>query len=564
MKYKELVNLYEDLSSTTKRLEKIDILSKFLRTLSESDKDALYLLLGDISPEYDRRKIGISNQLVIKAISKATGISDSTVLQEWKKIGDLGKVSEELAKRKKQSTLLSGGSLTTKKVLENLRKLPELEGKGTVSKKLSLITELLTSASSKEALYLVRTLIGDLRIGIKSSTVREALAKSFFKEEERKEASEIIQNAYDKSSDLATIFELSKKGIKHLQKVSIKVGKPIKVMLSQKASSIEEGFKKCGEPLAAEFKYDGFRMMINKSGDKVVLYTRRLEEVTRQFPDIVQVIKKNVRAKSCIIDSEVIGYNPKTKKHVPFQKISQRIKRKYEIERLIKELPVEIKAFDILFHDGKSLINEPFEKRSKFLKKVIKNEKFKMTTSDQIITDKVSKVKEFYKKAIVDNQEGLMLKNLQAPYKPGSRVGHMLKLKEELRDLDLGITGAEYGTGKRAGWLSSFYIACRKEGKFLEIGKVSTGLKEKEEQGVTFKELTKLLKPHIISEEGRFVKIKPKVVVSVTYQEMQKSPKYSSGYALRFPRFTGLRPDRKASDAATIKEVESDYKSQKK
>jgi DNA ligase-1 len=181
MRYKKLAELYESLSSTTKRLEKTEILADFMKDISETDKDILYLLLGDIYPEYDERKIGISSQLAIKAISKATGTEKEKVVKEWKTVGDLGKVAEKLTQGKKQSTLMQSKILTTEKVLENLRKLPALEGKGTVDKKISLITELLTSASPIESLYLVRTLIGDLRIGIQESTVREAMTSAFFK-----------------------------------------------------------------------------------------------------------------------------------------------------------------------------------------------------------------------------------------------------------------------------------------------------------------------------------------------------------------------------------------------
>ncbi len=569
MLYQELAELYQQIENTPKRLEKTEILSKFLKRLSEEDKDVMHLLIGKIYPEGNEKEIGISNQITIKAISKSTGAAESKVLEMWKKIGDLGKVAEEISKQKKQTTLRLAEKLTTKKVLENLRELPELEGKGTVSKKLLLITELLSSASPIEAKYLIRTLIGDLRIGIKSSTIREALASAFFSENERKLASEKIQNAYDKLSDLAIIFELSKKGLEQLEKVSLKTDKPIKVMLAQKAESIEDGFEKCGKYLAAEYKYDGFRMLINKKDDLVILYTRRLENVTKQFPDIVEVVKKNVKAKSCIIDSEVVGYNPKTKKYVPFQQISQRIRRKYDIDRLIKELPVEIKTFDIVLYNDEDLINLPFEKRSELLKKIIKNEKYKITTADQLITDKVSEVREFYKKAVKDNQEGLMLKNLKAPYKPGSRVGYILKLKEELRDFDLVITGAEYGTGKRTGWFSSFILSCKKNKEFLEIGKVGTGISEKAEsvegtERTTFEELTNLLKPLIISEEGTRVEIKPKIIVSVTYQEIQKSTNYSSGYALRFPRVRTLRPDKPVSEITDLEEVEKEYRKQGK
>ena len=284
MRYIKLAELYEALSATTKRLEKTDILSKFLFHLEEKDRDVLYLLMGGIYPDYDERKIGISSQLVIKALSKATGSTSEKVNHEWKKIGDLGKVAELLIKEKKQRTLASH-VITTEKIIENLRKLPELEGKGTIEKKLALITELLTSAEPIEAKYLTRTLIGDLRIGIQESTIRDAMAKAFFKEEEKSEASEKIQDALDKTNDIAFVFDIAKKGkISKLDSAELEVGKPIKAMLAQKVSSIEEGFEALGTPCAIEYKYDGFRLIIHKNDKGITLYTRRLENVTKQFP----------------------------------------------------------------------------------------------------------------------------------------------------------------------------------------------------------------------------------------------------------------------------------------
>ena len=567
MLYKELVEVYEKISLTTKRLQKIEILSEFLKKIKKEDKEILYLLIGNIYPEYDQREMGISTQLAIKAISKATGVNPKEVINEWKNIGDLGEVSKKLIENKKQSTLQTY-KLTTSKVLENFRKLPELEGKGTIEKKISLITELLTSSSPAESLYLIRTLMSDLRIGIKISTLRDALAKTFFPEdkESQKKASEKIQNAYDLSSDIAKIFELSKEG-KNFD-VVLEAGKPIKVMLAQKASSISEAFEKAGKPLVCEFKYDGFRMLITKKENKISLYTRRLENVTKQFPDVVETIKSHIKGEEFTIDSEVVGFDSKTKKYVPFQEISQRIKRKHDIEKLAKNLPVEIKVFDAISYNGKNLIKEPFQERTKLLKKIIKNEKYKITTADQKITDNEKEVREFYEKAIKDNQEGLILKNLTAPYKPGSRVGYMLKLKEELRDFDLVIVGAEYGTGKRVGWLSSFILACKDEENFKTIGKMGTGIKEKisleNKENTSFHELTKLLKPLITKIEDKKVEVKPKVVVSVTFQEIQKSPTYSSGFALRFPRLTALRLDRDSSDITTLKEVKESFQKQKK
>ncbi len=562
MRYSKLAEFYEEVSSTTKRLEKIDILSKFLKFLTDKDREVMYLLLGDIYPEYDERRIGISNQLAIKAISKATGTDAKKVLFEWKTIGDIGKVAEKFTIHKKQSTLHSH-ILTTEKVLENLRKLPELEGKGTVGKKLNLITELLTSATPIEALYLVRTLIGDLRIGVQESTVKYGILKAFFKN--NKEYETKIQQAIDNSNDLAVVFDISKKGkVKDLEKVHLEVGKPIKAMLAQKVIKIEDGFKALGSPCAIEYKYDGFRLIIHKQGKKVTLFTRRLENVTKQFPEVVEYILKFVKGNSFILDSEVVGYSKKTKEYTEFQSISQRIRRKYNIDKMQRDLPVEVNVFDILYYNGKSQLEEAFEKRTELIKKIIKNHPYKIIHAKQIITGDAKKAKEFYKKALKDNQEGVMMKNLKAPYKPGRRVGNMLKIKPEERDLDLVITGAEYGTGKRSGWMSSFILSCKKGDKYLEIGKVGTGIKEKTEQGISFEELTKKLKPLIIKEKGKRVDFKPKIIVAVTYQEIQRSPNYNSGWALRFPRFTALRTDKHLSEISTLEEVENDFKHQKR
>jgi len=223
-----------------------------------------------------------------------------------------------------------------------------------------------------------------------------------------------------------------------------------------------------------------------------------------------------------------------------------------------------------LYHNGKPLLNEPFEKRTAIIRKIVKNHPYKIIHAKQIITSDEAVAEKFYKQALKDRQEGAMFKNLKAVYQPGRRVGHMLKIKPEERDLDLVITGGEYGTGKRHGWLSSFILSCRnKNGKFLEIGKVGTGIKEKateetNDDEVSFHELTEKLKPYFLEEKGKSVKIKPKVIVSVTYQEIQKSPNYNSGFALRFPRFTALRPDKPLSEISSFEEIKKDFENQKR
>jgi len=550
MLYSELCGLYQSLENTSKRLEKTQILSDFLKKLNPQEDKVLYLIQGRVFPDYDERELGISTQLAIKALVKSSGLTQDLIIKSWKKLGDLGLVAEVARKSSKQHPLFTS-KLTPEKVLENLRKLPELEGKGTVEKKLALISELLTSSLPIEAKYLIRTLIGDLRIGCGEGVIRDSIAKTFSL------ATEKIQEAYDKSLDFAEIFDLAK-NLK-LDTINLSPGKPVKVMLYPKASSIEEAFETVGKPAAFEFKYDGFRVMINKEkSGNIKIFTRRLENVTNQFPDVVRFASNNVQGESFIIDCEAVGYSPKTKLYTPFQDISQRIKRKYSIQEIEKKLPIELEVFDVIYYEGRNLINTPFQERRKLLEKIIKPEKYKIKLAEQIITDNQAKAQDFFEKALKENQEGVMAKSLSGIYKPGARVGYGVKIKPQDKDFDLIITGAEFGNGKRAGWLTSFDVSCRDKENLLEIGKVSTGLKEKEEQGLSFKEMTKLLKPLTKEEQGKHIIVKPEIVVSVIYQNIQSSPSYSSGYALRFPRITRLRPDRSVKDIASLDEIKKE------
>lgn len=559
MQYSALAETYDKLASTTKRLEKTDILAEFLTQIPEQETDIIHLIQGNIYPDYDQRKLGLSEQLAIRAIAKAVGTTKELVTQEWKKIGDLGKVAKSLCKEKKQTTLFGGVKLTTNKVLENLKKIPGLTGTGTEAHKLALITELLTSATPVEAQYITRTIIGDMRIGVQESTIKSAILKAFF--ENNKEYEPILQKAIDISNDLAHIFQISKhKDIEELKKIKLEVGSPIRAMLAAKVSSAEEALKTMGSPLAAEYKYDGFRMLVHKEKGKVTLFTRRLENVTKQFPEIEEYVKEFVKGDTFILDAEAIGYDKKTKKYTDFQAISQRIRRKHKIEEIKNKLPVELAVFDILFYNGESQIETPFQQRAELVRKILTPHPYKIIPSHMIITSDPEEIKQFYKKALADNQEGLMLKTLDAEYNPGRRVKQMVKLKPEDKDLDLVIVGGEWGTGKRSGWISSFTLACQKDGEYLEIGKVGTGVSEKEESGkITFEQLTNLLKPLIKKEDGKDITVKPKIIVAVTYQDIQKSPNYSSGFALRFPRITVLREDKPLNEIATTEEIKNAF-----
>jgi len=574
MDYQNLVDIYIKLESTSKRLQKTKIISDFLKEVKTGLAEIILLLQGRVFPKHEDTKIGIASKLVLKAISTATGHPAAKIEKEWKHTGDLGLTVENLTSKKPQSTLVSH-KLSVSKVFDNIRKLSTLEGMGSVDRKIRLISELLTSAHPKEARYIVRTLLEDLRVGIGEGTVRDAIVWAYLEPRISLEEDDIkiedrehynksvasVQEAYDMTNDFAVTAELAKQG--KLDDVELKIGRPVKVMLALKVSTAEEGLEKCGKPAAVEYKLDGFRLQIHKEGEKVTLFTRRLEDVTAQFPDVVKSVRESVKG-SCILDAEAVGYSPKTKKYLPFQSISQRIKRKYDIDEIAEKFPVEANVFDILYHK-KSMLKIPFRERRKMIEKLVTGKPYHIVCVEHILADDPKKINGFFKKSIDAGNEGLMLKSLDAPYKPGARVGHMVKLKETMENLDLVIIAAEWGEGKRANWLSSFTMACRDDnGGLVEIGKVSTGLKEKREEGLSFDEVTELLKPLIISEKGREVIVKPKIVLEIAYEEIQKSPTYRSGYALRFPRIILLRDDRGIGDITDISYVEELYYSQKK
>ena len=560
MNYLSLVEVYERLAATRKHREKVVILVAWLRTLHRAGNyEWIYLLRGKVVPDYDTREYGISGQLIIKAIAHAFGIKNESIVQRYKKLGDIGDIAAEFVEKRHQKALFSR-ALSVENVFETLRKLLTISGTGAVEKKVSLVAELLGVANAREARYIVRTVLQDLRVGVADALLVDALAATFF--HENTEICEKLREAYDLTNDSAAIFVAASKGIESLNCISIIPGRPIAVMLPVKVTNLQEAFRICGKPAALEHKYDGFRMLINYDGRRVTLFTRKLEDVTLQFPDVVEAVKAQVNAKNFILDSEVVGYDLQKKKYMPFEAISQRIRRKYDIDTLIKKLPVEINVFDVLYVDGKSVMQLPFKERRALLETLVKTKAWSIRPSRQVVTENEEEASEFYEEALQMGEEGIMVKALDAPYKQGRRSGYMVKLKPVVRDLDVVIIGAEHGSGKRAGWLTSYVVACRTSDGFAEVGMVSSGLKEKEEEGTSYEEMTTFLKPLIVSAQGNRVNVKPKIIVSVTYQNIQPSSSYNSGYALRFPRLVKFRDDKRADQATTISEIKKLFKLQ--
>ncbi|MBR9702460.1 ATP-dependent DNA ligase [Candidatus Woesearchaeota archaeon] len=582
MDYSLLADAYRKLSETSKRLEKTAIIAEFLTSVPDDDLEAATLLLqGRVFPKWDKRTLGVSSKLAAKAIATTTGASEKEVHDLWRKHGDLGKVSELLLSKKKQATLFTK-TLTLKEVMMTLRKLPEVEGMGSVTKKLQFISSLVSAAKPEDAKYILGTVLEALRLGIAEGTLRDAIAWSFLetpvkdgqiideKREEYNKIVNVVQAAYDRCSDFAQVAHAAKKGgIGELKTITFVIGTPVRVMLAQREATVASALERVSKPCALEYKYDGFRMQIHKDGDTVRIFTRRLEEVTIQFPEVVAYAKKYVAAKTALLDGEAVGFDKKTGKYTPFQAISQRIRRKYDIDEISKKLPIELCLFDILYLDGEEVLDKPFVERRKLLRTALPEDHDKeIRLSQYLETADEAEGEAFYKEALAAGNEGVMAKNLQGPYKPGARVGHMVKVKPTLETVDLVIVAAEWGEGKRSGWFTSFTLACYDpiEDEFLTIGKVGTGLKELDNEDpevVTFDKLTKLLQDDVITETGRKVTVKPRIVIEVKSEEIQQSPTYEAGFALRFPRVVRLREDRSPDSATDIEEVRLAFKQQK-
>ena len=547
MDFSTLVEIYEKLEKTTSRLEMTSIVSEFLSTVPDDKLPVILLfLMGRVFPIWSDKELGVGSKLVIKAISNVSGIPEFSIEDKIRETGDTGLAAESLLVKKVQTTLFQE-KLTVEKVHHNLEKLASVEGKGAQDKKISYITELLSFAEPVEAKYIIRLILEELRLGVGEGIVRDAIARAFNVD------AKLVERAYSLISDIGEVAKIAKnEGNEGLKKAKIIPGRPIEVMLAQKVENVSEALKKLGIA-AFEIKYDGARLQIHKYNNVVELFTRRLENVTRQFPEVVKYAEENIKANSAIVEGEMVAIISKENRHPrPFQDLSKRIKRKYNIEEMIEKIPVEVNLFDIVYYNGKQLIDEKFNERRKILRKII-NETNLFRLSDQLVTDDAKKAEEFYERALDLGHEGVMAKNLDAPYQPGSRVGYMYKIKPIMETLDLVIVGATWGEGRRAHWLGSYLLAVRDPdtGDFLTIGRMATGFTDDQ-----LKEMTSILKPLITEQIGKEVKLKPKIVVEVGYEEIQRSPTYESGYALRFPRLIRIRDDKQVKDADTLQRIE--------
>ncbi|MHC1623498.1 MAG: ATP-dependent DNA ligase, partial [Candidatus Methanospirareceae archaeon] len=392
----------------------------------------------------------------------------------------------------------------------------------------------------------------ELRIGVGEGIVRDAIAQAFDVPKGE------VERAYMLTNDLGLVAATAKKGVEELKKLGITPGRPVKMMLAQVAKSMESAIDEMKEA-AVEWKYDGARVQIHKVNDEVTLFSRRLENVTKSLPDVVKAIEDAVAYKQVILEGEAIAIGEDGRPR-PFQDILKRFRRKYDIEKMVKEIPLHLTLFDTLYVNGKSLIHKPLSERRRVLEKSLKKKSSEIKVTPQTVTNDVKVVEEIYKEALSAGHEGVMLKNPKSAYTPGKRGKNWLKIKRIAETLDLVVIGGMWGEGRRANLIGSYLLACRDPvtGNLLGIGRVGTGMTDEQ-----LAELTGLFKDLIISEKGKDIELKPEIVFEVGYEEIQKSPNYESGYALRFPRLVSIREDKSVEDTDSIERVQELYKTRR-
>jgi len=550
--FKALAELCEKLEATSKRLLMVDLVADFLKNLeAEEVEPAVSMILGRPFPKWSQQTLEVSWATLSEIIKRITGVEWNVFMDAFGKTGDIGSATKTVfgeSKVKRQATLFER-TLTIIEVRRSLEAIAETTGYGSRERKERLIEALLSLASPIEAKYLIKIFIGEMRTGFYEGLMEQAVSKAF------QIPLEVVQKASMTIGDIGEVTAIAKiEGKEGLLKIGFKVFRPVRLMLAQMANDVAEALKEHGSKTAFEYKLDGARVQIHKLGEEVRIFSRRLTDVTKSLPEIVETARKNVKAKEAILEGEVIAVDSLSYP-IPFQHLMRRFKRVHAIEDMVEKIPVKLYLFDILYLNGESLISVPYLHR----RQILAENAGEIPLTKQIVTDKTEEVEQFLKEAIDAGHEGLMAKKVDSPYTPGIRGKRWLKIKPVLEPLDLVIVTAEYGYGRRHEWLSDYYLAARdaETGEFLTVGKTFKGLTDAE-----IIEMTKRLKELTIKEEPRRVFVIPKIIVEVTYNEIQKSPKYKCGMALRFARINRIREDKTPEEADTIQRVREIYEKQ--
>lgn len=573
--FREVVDYYEQLEATTKRLEMTDILAALLSKTPPAVIDkVVYMTLGELYPAYVGLELGVAEKLAARAIRQVSGAGEKELNEMFSRHGDLGTVAELLLRTKEQTTLFTQ-ELTVEEVYSSLEKIAKASGPGAVDVKTAVLSKLLAMATPVEAKHIIRIVTGKMRLGVADMTVLDALAKAFGGDRE------VYERAYNLSSDIGLVAKTAAlEGVEGVSKFRVRVGIPVRCMLAERLSSAVEILEKMDGVGFTEYKYDGERMQIHKAGQRVWIFSRRQENITQQYPDVVEAVEKYVKAAEAILECEAVPLDPETGETLPFQELMHR-KRKKEIERAAEEYPVALYFFDILYADGEDLTTKPFLERRKILEKVVvEDERIKLSTG--LLTHSPEEVEKIFAEAVEAGCEGVIVKSVgeDSVYRAGARGWQWIKFKRDYRSemidtVDLVVVGAFHGRGRRRGRFGALLTAVYNEERdvFQTVCKVGSGFKDEDLERFT-EMLNQLKIPHkharVESLMTPDVWVEPSIVLEIIGAEVTLSPvhtcawgvlKEGYGLGIRFPRYTGrLRTDKKPEDATTDKEIVEMYR----
>ncbi|MGQ0637773.1 MAG: ATP-dependent DNA ligase, partial [Nitrososphaerota archaeon] len=578
MKFSLIAETLKIMESTTKRLELTQYLVDLVKiTPPELISNVVYLLQGKLRPDHEGVEMGVAEKIAIKAISKSAGISVKKIEHEYNEGGDLGQAASRILEQKTQTTFLTE-PITVERVYDTLYKIAELKGARSQDMKMKYISSLLNDANPIEAGFILKIITGSLRLGIADYTLMDSLAIAFTGSKENRV---VLEHAYNVSSDLGRVSAvLAKDGIEAIKNFQVSIFSPVRPMLAERVKTADEAHEKMGPEFAAEYKLDGERVQLHLQEEKVVLYSRSLENITNYYPDIVEKITKSINAREAILEAEAVAINEDSGEYLAFQELMHR-RRKYKVAKAVLQYPITVNFFDAMFVDGKSCLDLPYKERRKLLEKIVKEDSFAKLMPKAIVKTN-NEVEDVLENAITAGCEGLMLKQLDSPYRAGARGSNWLKLKREYRNelgdsLDLVVIGAFFGRGRRTGRYGALLLATYddKTDTFSSICKVGTGFTDEsldQFYQILFNKITLKKNPRINSGLEAEVWFEPEVVIEVVASEITLSPihktamdviRKGSGLALRFPKFTGIiRFEKTPENATTDQEIISLYNGQ--
>jgi DNA ligase-1 len=583
VEFSELAKVLASIESTTQRTAMVKLLVGLFKRLEPAEIDkAIYIILGDLRPPWEGLELGLGEKLCIRALARASGAKADDLEELYKRTGDMGETARRALSRRQAQTLLAfaGGrraGLSVAQVYDTLLKVAKASGEGSQDLKVSLLSSLFSQLSPDEAKYVARFVVGRLRLGVADMTLIDALAEAFDVPEDA------LERAYNVRPDLGLLGKLvAERGAAGLAEVRITPGVPVMPMLAQRLSTSREILAKLGGAAICEYKYDGERAQIHVSPGGVAIYSRRLENITHAYPDVVEAVRRSVSAGEAVLEGEIVAVDPDTGDLLPFQELMHR-KRKHEVEEAVREYPAKLNLFDLLYLDGEDLTDKPLIYRRLRLSEIVK-EGEDVAIAKWALFDDEEKVDVFFHEAISMGMEGLVCKSPASIYEMGARGWNWIKYKRDYRSemsdtADLAVVGAFYGRGKRAGLYGAFLLAAYdpKTDMFYTVCKVGSGFTDAD-----LKKMYQMLEPYkmdhrhprVSSRMEPDVWFTPGVVLEVIGAEITLSPLHTCclgavrpdvGLAIRFPRFTGrYRTDKSPEEATTVDELLEMYRSQKK